>query len=53
MGSAAANGRDANTAVVAGERAAEQGIVAQVDLADREIVGCAPIGVHDFELVLV
>ena len=39
--------------VVAGERAAEQGIVFQVDLADGEIVGGAPVGVHEIELVLV
>ena len=39
--------------VIAGERAAEQGIVAQIDLADGEIVGGAPVGVHKIELVLV
>ena len=32
--------------VVEGERALEQGIVFQVDLADGEIVGRAPVGVH-------
>ena len=39
--------------VVAGERATEQRVFLQVDLADGEIVGGAPVGVHEIELVLV
>jgi hypothetical protein len=31
------------------QRLFQQRIVLQVDLADREIVGCAPIGVHQRE----
>jgi len=39
--------------VIAGERLAEQRIVAQVDLTDGEIVGSAPVGVHEVKLLLV
>ena len=37
--------------VVEGQRAIEERIVFEVDLADREVVGGAPVGVHGLELV--
>ena len=45
------NAEEAGLDVVKGEGLAEEGVVEEVDLADGEVVGCAPVGIHLVEQV--